>query len=709
MRTTFQRVALLLLGIFCLFYTLPSEAQRRFNTTIGEAGGGTINLTGIYIGDDQGICYIQQTADKKVYLYAEHPGKKYSIAYQGDIKPSQSIQGLVTHLPKYSVNESNSRIMSLKIKERGRVLEMQIAISGLPTKWTKTTLNVVRNQLPGSRETATFRGYTESKLTGIWKGDGGIVHYVTHRPTQDQYITWMAESTFSTGSGQPGIANVFFGKKNGDMVQGNFMSIPKGIQKVPQLQPISFRVESAERMRKVSGASMIGVLNRPVRNISGIYIDNHNGSCFIQQTVDNEVFLYAENPVKKYSFVFKGRVVDFNTHKVQGSYFTIPKFGQKSVNGLMMFDLRPDGNLTVQMETIPNINRFNKTSLRKVNGLLARKPPEPSFQANTANNLDGYWKGGQIDHYMAQYGNTIVWFAESEIVGSRQPEHARVFFGQRNGSQIRGAWANVPKGKDKRPNAFALNLTVTGNNRLVSSNGAEWNRIDGTSKPPSPPRPAPTCVDLPDIPRYVELDDNFRLIVDFANFVDGVPRITIPTDNLPLLPVCDDEKVFPNNFCGIRVIGASGFSWIDDSNQILGTIGSDFHPVYNSIPESLSDFEGGTHFFNGIEFSGPVGACESSHKGWSFPGPLTKTGTFDPTNANVRLVIETLGDSRIEFINYNIHHEELDPHELFEEEDYEVLAYLAETLKLLGIRDFIQEACEERPTKCPIGKSARWW
>jgi len=214
--------------------------------------------------------------------------------------------------------------------------------------------------------------------------------------------------------------------------------------------------------------------------------------------------------------------------------------------------------------------------------------------------------------------------------------------------------------------------------------------------------PEPSCASLPRVPDYIDLSDDDRLVIDFTTIVGepGKPRITIPEGYLPLLPVCDGEYVWPTNYCGMRITKAARFLWLDKDDKTIGTIGSEDDFYYQSIPESSSIQEHDFHAYsNGIEFSGPIGDCSTSNNEWGFSFSITKNGILDPNNPTVKLVIDMVADSGIEFINHQAHHDHqvhpeaaLDPLELFKKKEYKDLAYLAETIEFFEIRNFIENA-----------------
>ncbi|WP_299433394.1 hypothetical protein [uncultured Aquimarina sp.] len=213
----------------------------------------------------------------------------------------------------------------------------------------------------------------------------------------------------------------------------------------------------------------------------------------------------------------------------------------------------------------------------------------------------------------------------------------------------------------------------------------------------------PNPDDFPQLPDYVDLSygtlgmQNYRIEVDFTNIIDNKPTIKLPVQFLPVLPEYDGEVIFPNNFCGIRVIKASRFIWLDNGGQVVDT-----HP-YNYVPEntSIQALFGDTPYLGGIELTGAIGACSEANENWMFPFPLTQTETV--MNQPLKLVIELEQNSEIEFLNYNIKPQEpLDVDELFEEVDFnELIEFFNETF-YEGFENWIDAVCAENPGDCPL-------
>ena len=196
-------------------------------------------------------------------------------------------------------------------------------------------------------------------------------------------------------------------------------------------------------------------------------------------------------------------------------------------------------------------------------------------------------------------------------------------------------------------------------------------------------------------------------IVDFSRVIDGNPTITLPAPLLTTLPTYDGEVLFPDNFCGMKIIAPSRFIWLDKQNKAVKQ-----HP-YNYVPESSSvnQMYGDNYYLGGIQFTGPIGACNKNGSGsFDFPFPLTKEGK-NPL-PNLKLVIELESGSQIKFLNYDIDNKKpLTADKLFKEKP---LKKIMDTIKkqlndvnsnskkrLENYDKFVEEVCENSPQKCP--------
>ncbi len=212
--------------------------------------------------------------------------------------------------------------------------------------------------------------------------------------------------------------------------------------------------------------------------------------------------------------------------------------------------------------------------------------------------------------------------------------------------------------------------------------------------------------DFPEVPAHIDLSygslggQNYRIVVDFTTIIDNKPKISIPVQFLPTLPYYEDEVIFPNNFCGMRIKKADRFIWLNQGGEVVDTFPYNYVPE-NGPDDSIQELFGNEFYFDGIEFTGPIGACEEANENWSFPYPFTQTDTV--MDKPLKLVIELLQDSEIEFLNYNIHPQEpLDADELFEDVDFnELIEFFNETF-YEGFEQWVDAVCEDNPADCPL-------
>lgn len=227
---------------------------------------------------------------------------------------------------------------------------------------------------------------------------------------------------------------------------------------------------------------------------------------------------------------------------------------------------------------------------------------------------------------------------------------------------------------------------------------------------PRPPGGGPddgaSVAGLPEPPRWIDFTHARRVVVDFTTIIENHPRITLPLDLLPdYLPLDEDgAKVIPDNFCGLRMIDADEVIW----ETARGAVETDF--PYNRI-ESFNTPELEPFQLGGVDFTGPIGACEEANEPWQFFFPITQNSTGGPPPAR-RLTVE-LPTGSIEFLNFNIHAgEPLDARELFSDEAFETMKAIAEVFESLEIDNgycsidaYVQKVCEESPSACPVSES----
>lgn len=205
---------------------------------------------------------------------------------------------------------------------------------------------------------------------------------------------------------------------------------------------------------------------------------------------------------------------------------------------------------------------------------------------------------------------------------------------------------------------------------------------------PTPNNPvAPFTVPVfPPQPDLIEIDysyyANLTLIVDFTYPV----KVTIPVAFIPEPRLRGNEWqgyprdqnnniIFPQKLCGIRVFHATSFHWADKAGRIIeffpGSLSQAFHR-YFTTDEQLE----------GIEFFAPFRSfCDG---GFSFPDILTRNrpNAPDADFEGTRLNIIGDGDTYIEFITSSLPERpdlnELleDPLELYREFEHDMVEYL---------------------------------
>lgn len=225
------------------------------------------------------------------------------------------------------------------------------------------------------------------------------------------------------------------------------------------------------------------------------------------------------------------------------------------------------------------------------------------------------------------------------------------------------------------------------------------------------PNGIPNPEDFPKVPSYVKLlngtlgMDKYRVIVDFTRIIDGKPQITIPTQFLKYLPSHNGKIIFPDNFCGLRLIKAERIVWLTKNDGVYNE-----HP-YNYIPESSSILkeykesgEGEYFYREGIDFTGPIGKCKNSNDGWVFPQPFMKENTVMPQP--LKLVIKLGSDSEVKFLNFKIiRGKPLSALKLFKKTSGEKMLKYYEKLFSESLKKWVEAVCKENPEECPLQES----
>ncbi len=224
--------------------------------------------------------------------------------------------------------------------------------------------------------------------------------------------------------------------------------------------------------------------------------------------------------------------------------------------------------------------------------------------------------------------------------------------------------------------------------------------------------PNPNSNTLPNIssfaktPNYVKLlsgtqgNNKYRVTVDFTKLIDGKPEITIPKQFLKNLPSYKGEIIFPDNFCGLRIVKANRFVWYTKNDGVYNKHPYNYISEDSSILEEYQDSGEGEYFDKiGIDFTGPIGKCINSNASWVFPQPYMKEYKVMPQP--LKLEIELGSDSEVKFVNFKMSPgKSLKALKLFKKTKAEkLMKYYKKTL-IDGLRKWIETVCKENPDKC---------
>ncbi|WP_378180778.1 hypothetical protein [Aquimarina sp. SS2-1] len=148
------------------------------------------------------------------------------------------------------------------------------------------------------------------------------------------------------------------------------------------------------------------------------------------------------------------------------------------------------------------------------------------------------------------------------------------------------------------------------------------------------------------IPNYISLSSGDKMIVDFTSLADDQPNpeITIPTFALETYFNNEGGIVIPDTFCGIKIVEASSFQWMNSSNQVVADT------MFNQVAD-LYNYDEFDEFYalGGIQFTGPLDNCDDNPVNWDFQFPLSNNS---PTlfTESLKLVIQLNSNSEVTFL-----------------------------------------------------------
>jgi hypothetical protein len=145
--------------------------------------------------------------------------------------------------------------------------------------------------------------------------------------------------------------------------------------------------------------------------------------------------------------------------------------------------------------------------------------------AVAAADLTGEWEaddGGR--YYLRQVGDRVFWYGERS---ARDPAWANVFEGRLRDGELRGEWADVPKGRARSQGRLRLDVRRRGNvlvavDKTGGFGGSRWTRVGFNPRPaPRPPahRVREDCVGFDPLNARVESAGGRWKIVDGSHWV----------------------------------------------------------------------------------------------------------------------------------------------------------------------------------------------
>lgn len=206
------------------------------------------NLTGIYEGprDEGRSLYYLHHEGNAVYFVGERYDAKFAYAFRDTISGT-TITGEWYNLPQ-GMQRSNGTLQ-LQISMDRRTLSVLSETGGFMN--TSITATPLDSHVPAPRR-AHYRGNTLNNLTGRWHAtnasmlqlldfNGLIVFYgETPRFKKDVH-----------NNGIPGKASLFFGKRNGEYIEGEWVDLPYGT--ISSKGEVRFKVIGPHYFRYDSG------------------------------------------------------------------------------------------------------------------------------------------------------------------------------------------------------------------------------------------------------------------------------------------------------------------------------------------------------------------------------------------------------------------------------------------------------------------------
>lgn len=209
-------------SIFVLMLLFVFSANAQPGKFASPSSGGKGPLAKVFRGNDGGAFYCTEVG-KKVYMFAEHPGKNYSYVIQGT-RSGKTINAKFWGVPKEGSTKTGN--FKLQVQNNGS-LKLVGSGSGFPAKTlTVTSIGKIKSKLPRPGKPA-FNTLKFNDLDGGFKDKSGYHYYFRQIGS---FVVVYCERDFSKGK-QPSGAFVLIGSRNGDQITGTITALPKGLKK----------------------------------------------------------------------------------------------------------------------------------------------------------------------------------------------------------------------------------------------------------------------------------------------------------------------------------------------------------------------------------------------------------------------------------------------------------------------------------------------
>lgn len=222
-------------------------------------------------------------------------------------------------------------------------------------------------------------------------------------------------------------------------------------------------------------STAVDSMSRSSINLNGYFSCNDGGYYYIRQ-IGNRVYWFGEHASGAWANVFIGQL---SGSTLSGYYYDVPKGRYQGTGYLRMYVSNRGANI---VKTYTNGGFGGSRWVRRnvPRNLPRPRSSSPFSSINNINNLNGVWRANDNGtYYIRQIGNIIVWFGERNFSSGR-PAWANVAIGRRYGNRIELTWADVPKGRYW--GAGRLTLRVGNRNRIYRTGvtggfgGSSWSR-----------------------------------------------------------------------------------------------------------------------------------------------------------------------------------------------------------------------------------------